>query len=276
MIGVCTDSNAQLPEARCAAAGIEVVPITVTLDGVDYLEGVDLDADGFYAAFAAGRSPTVATAAPSPARFFEAYRRLVDRGATEILSVHIGSDVSGTLNSARLGAEAAPVRVRLVDTGSASFAVACASLAATEAIAAGAGLEEAAAIAEAVAGRCGNVFTVGTLDLARAGGRLAAGEGSPRGAPVLSLRGGQITSVGSAASALDAARLMADHVLAAGHRLRVGVGTSDPSSIPVAEALAARLRAADQVHDIIAYRVGPSVGAHTGPGTAGAVYHEMA
>lgn len=274
MIGVCTDSNSQLPDDIRAAFGIEVVPLTVTVDGTDFLEGVELDADRFYAAFA-DRRPAVATAAPGPARFAEAYRRLAARGASAILSVHIGSEISATLNAARLGAAEADVLVRLVDTGSASFVVAFAALAAAEAIATGAALDDAASTAESVARRCGNVFTVRSLDVARAGGRLAAHQQPVVDTPVLSLRDGRMTTVGSAATADDAEHLMTNVVLAAGRRLRVGVGASDASSMPLARALAARLRAAREVHDLISYRIGPSVGAHTGPGTAGAVYYEL-
>ena len=47
MIGICTDSNAQLAPALAQRFGIEVVPLTVTVDDIDYLEGSDIDADAF-------------------------------------------------------------------------------------------------------------------------------------------------------------------------------------------------------------------------------------
>lgn len=274
MIGICTDSNAQLPPELVGRYGVEVVPLTVTVDGVDHLEGVDLDADAFYARFASGR-PSVSTSQPSPGRFAAAYRALADRGATEVLSVHIGSALSGTLNAARLGARSSPVPVRLVDTGTASFGVGCCVWEAAEALQAGAPAEEAARVAEAVAATVGNVFVVGALDLARAGGRLAAGvqDGGAGAVPVLSLVGGEVKAVGQAADAEEAAAVTTDHVTAAGGGLRVAVGVADAAAAPVADALAARLGARPQVREVVRYRVGPSVGAHTGPGTAGAFFH---
>ena len=124
MIGLVTDSNAQLPPELATRYGVEVVPLTVTVDGEAFAEGVDLDADAFYARFDHG-TPTVSTSQPSPGAFAEAYARVAERGATEILSIHIGSAVSGTLNSARIAVAGSPVPVRLVDTGTASFGVAC-------------------------------------------------------------------------------------------------------------------------------------------------------
>ena len=44
MIGICTDSNSQMPTALAERYDIEVVPVTVTVDDHEYLEGVDLDA----------------------------------------------------------------------------------------------------------------------------------------------------------------------------------------------------------------------------------------
>ena len=51
--------------------------------------------------------------------------------------------------------------------------------------------------------------------------------------------------------------------------LRIAVGTSDESSAPMSRALTEALTGADGVAEVLQYRIGPSVGAHTGPGTSG-------
>lgn len=276
MIGLCTDSNAQLPPDLRERYGVEVVPLTVTVDGIDHLEWVDLDADAFYARFAGGAQPAVATAAPSPGRFAAAYEALAERGATEILSVHIGSAISATLNAARLAARDSPVPVRLVDTGTASFGVACCVWEAAEAVGAGADLDEAAAVAEAVAARTGNVFVVQAVDLVRRGGRMGAAAQDALeddAVPVLRLLGGSYQPVAQARSVDEAADAMAAAVLGGGERLRVGISVADAAGAPVREALERRLTGAPQILDMVRYRVGPSVGVHTGPGTAGAMWY---
>jgi len=277
LIGLVTDSNAQLPLALARRYGVEIVPLTVTIDGHPYLEGTEIDADGFYARFAGGHRPEVSTAAPGPGPFARAFATLAGRGAGEILAVHIGSALSGTLNSARLAAEAAPVPVRLVDTGTASFGVACCVWEAAEALARGASLDEAAAAAARAGREVRTVFTAGALDLAEAGGRLApgtvgAGEG---GIPVLTLDGGQMRTAGHAHGFDEAVDIIAGHVLeaAAASSLRVGLGIADASARPWWEALEARLAGAAGVGEMVRYRIGPSVGAHTGPGTAGVCFY---
>ena len=67
MIGIVTDSTSQLsPELR-DRYDIRVVPITVIVNGVEYQEGVTIDADDFYKHWEAGqpryrrRSPALAS-----------------------------------------------------------------------------------------------------------------------------------------------------------------------------------------------------------------------
>ena len=276
MIGLCTDSNAQLPPELVERYGVEVVPLTVTVDGEPFLEGVDLDADAFYARFAGDASPTVSTAAPGPGLFVAAYEALAARGATEILSVHIGSSISATVNAARLGAQSSPVPVRLVDTGTASFAVSCCLWEAAEAVVDGAGLEEAAEVAERVAGLTDNVFVVRALELARGGGRLSAEADRALEAdaiPVLRLVEGTFRPVAQVRTVEEAADAMAAAVRSGGARLRVGISIADAGASPLWQALEDRLAGVAEIAEMVRYRVGPSVGVHTGPGTAGAMWY---
>src|SRR5690348_10935696 len=142
MIGLVTDSNAQLPIGLSRRLGVRVVPLTVVLDGRARKEGVDLPLDEFYAAFAAGTS--VSTAAPSPGDFLAVYEAAAAAGVSAVVSVHVGSELSGTLNAARLAAARSAIPIELVDTGTASFPIAACVWSAADALAAGADSAEAA------------------------------------------------------------------------------------------------------------------------------------
>ena len=76
MIGIVVDSNSQLPGSLAERYGIEVVPLTVTVNGVEHLEGVDLTHQAFYAAWDEAEAPTITTSQPSPGQLVEAYQRL--------------------------------------------------------------------------------------------------------------------------------------------------------------------------------------------------------
>jgi DegV family protein with EDD domain len=272
-VGLCTDSSSQIPQDLVERFGVEVVPITVTIDDEEYLEGVDLDADAFFALFADGRCPTVTTSQPSPGQFALAYEALADRGCTEILSIHVAASISGTLNSGRLAAHRLGLPVRLVDSGSASFGIACCVWAAGEALSVGASLDEAAILAETLAPDVGNIFISGALDQVRRGG--LAGETvldhshDGEGVPVLTLRDGRVEVVERVATVVDAVNSMAAAAIRWGSRLNVAVGVGDRCADPIADALAAAVGETSNVEEVIRYRLGPSVGAHTGPGTVG-------
>ena len=268
-----TDSNAMLPATLRDRFSVRVVPLTIVLDGRPYTEGVDLIAADFAARMRTGA--TVSTAAPSPGAFVAVYDAAADEGADAILSVHIGSNTSATVDSARLAARESRVPVELVDTGTASFPVACCVWAAGSVLEAGGPLEAAADAARAVAASVGNVFVVGALDLASRGGRLrgpAAAEAEAAGVAVLALRDGAMDVVAHADDVDQAVAAMAEEVeqAAAARPLRVGVG--DAAAEGLATALATRLEDKAGVEELVRYEVGPSVVAHTGLGTAGAVY----
>ena len=267
-IGLCTDSSSQLPPDVAARYGIEVVPVTVRIGDEEYLEGVDLDADRFYDLYRDGERPVVTITQPSSGQYAVAYDELLARGCTEIVSVHVASTVSGSMNAARLAAHQMGVPVRLVDTGVTGFAVACAAWAAAEAAAGGADVDTVAALADAVGATVGNVFVVGAFDLLD--GHDVA-DRTTCAVPVLGLRDGQVHVIDRAADAADAISSMADYVHAwptgpAG-RLRVAIGMADGRVAPLAASLASAVGSFDQVDDVVGFRLGPSAGSHTGPGT---------
>ena len=270
MIGLVTDSGSQIPPVLRDRFAVAVVPLAVVLDDEVYREGIDLSTHEFYARLAAGA--TVSTSAPSPGDFIDAYQRLSDAGADEIVSVHIGSNTSATVAAATIAARTSPVPVEIVDTGTASFAVACCVWAAGDAIAAGADAVAAAEAARHAARRVGNVFVLAGLDRARTGGRLDVAVGDTDATPVLALVDGAIVAIGAVTSVPAAVDAMVDHVVEAAQRLPLRVGVGDALAPDMAEELARRLRGRAEVVEVVHYEVGPSVGAHTGPGTVGACF----
>lgn len=274
MIALVTDSNAQLPDALRDRFGVHVVPLTVVVDGEDRLEGVDLFADEFYDRLAAGAE--VSTAAPSPGRVLEVLSGAVAAGATEILAIHVGSNSSATLSSVHLAARQSPVPVEVVDTQTASFPIACSVWAAGLVLERGGGVAEAAEVARAVAATVGNVFVVGALDLAQRGGRLAAGVTDVDGVPVLALEDGTMNLLGHAPDLEDAVEQMDQFFDRWAGKRPALVGVGDALAPDLAGALADRLRVRPETVELVRYAIGPSVGVHSGPGTAGAVFFPAA
>jgi len=233
-VRLVTDSNAMLPVSLCERYSISVVPLTVVVDGTPHHED-ELDPIEFCQLLRAGA--TVSTSAPSPGELLAAYEDLVAEGATAILSIHVGSNQSATVQAARVAARLITVPVTVVDTGTASFIEGCCVWRAAERLVEGADVDRAALAAHDVAATAASVFTIGEIQRANDGGRLRVTESG--GVPVFVSAGSEMRQQGTVTTAEEAARMMADVVAAHPGPLRVGVGDADDGS--AAEALAAAL-----------------------------------
>jgi len=267
-----TDSNSQLPAALVKRFNVYVVAIPVVVDGNEYLEGVDLDADGFYALFADG-VPEVSTSQPSPGSFVQTYQQCIDDGHEEIISVHVSEALSGTLNSARIAAAMVDATVHLVDSRTLSFGIGCCVWQAGQMIEVGGSAAQAIAAAETIAAQLFSVTALGAAMLLSASGRVEV-ESSGSGIDVLrSGPDGSFASVGAGVTVEQVADLMADTMHNRGDPIRVALGIADSSAMPYYQALEQRLETRNDVIEIVRYRIGPSVGAFTGLGTAGGFWY---
>jgi DegV family protein with EDD domain len=103
---IVTDSGADLAPEQTEGLEFHIVPLSITLAGVTYTSGVDLQPAEFYTLLeSSGQFPT--TSQPSAGDFAALYRRLAQVDP-EILSIHISSGLSGTLEAARAGAALVP------------------------------------------------------------------------------------------------------------------------------------------------------------------------
>lgn len=295
-ITVLTDSSSQLTDVLAERHGVEVVPVTISLDGVDYQEGVDLDADRFYSLLRSDSE--LSTAQPAPGLFVDAVERAAEAGAEMVLAVLVGSQYSGTVSSANVAAGLTSIPLHVLDTGTASFGVSCCVLAASAAIEAGADLDAARLAALDMAETVESVFVLQGLELARRSGRFHQVDlgresplvrsdgsnsvaGSDAGLPigeerdgimVLWAGAGKLEVVDTVFTIEEAATAMAKRVGEYELPMRVASSLAGPPMAPLSETLDQLLAENPLVRDVIHYRVGPSVAAQTGPGTAGVFY----
>jgi DegV family protein with EDD domain len=171
-IRVVTDSTCDLPPAIIAEHHITVVPLYVNFGDESYRDGVDLTREEFYRRLPEAKQiPT--TAAPGPEIFREAYDRLADEGATEVISIHISISLSGTLNPARLGARDAKIPVTVFDSRQLSMGTGFLVLAAAEAAAEGKSMREIIDLLEDQTKRTHVFAALDTLEFLRRSGRMS-------------------------------------------------------------------------------------------------------
>ena len=103
-IKIVTDSTCDLPQSVIEQLSITVVPLFINFGDQGYRDGVDISRADFYGRLPQS-NPLPTTAAPGHEVFKQAYDRLAQDGATEILSIHISESLSGTLNVAKVAAQ---------------------------------------------------------------------------------------------------------------------------------------------------------------------------
>jgi fatty acid kinase fatty acid binding subunit len=274
-VAVVTDSTAYLPDGLADRLSIRVVPLQVVLGGREGAEGSEVTPAEVASALAAW--VPVSTSRPTPARFAGVYRDALDRGASEVVSLHLSRELSGTWDSARLAAaEVGSDRIRVVDSRSAAMGLGFAVLAAAEAAAAGGTQEQVYEAAVGTAERTTTLFYVDTLEHLRRGGRIGAAQALLGTAlsvkPILHVREGRIVPLEKVRTVSKGiARLEALAVAAAGDG-PADIAVHHLAAAERATQLAERLRARlPEVRQFYASEVGAVVGAHVGPGVLGVV-----
>src|SRR5438445_11773013 len=101
---VVTDSTADLPDEWRDRYDIEVVPLKVIFGNETFRDRVDITDEQFFRRLStATKLPT--TSAPSPGEFADVYRRLA-RDHDGCISIHLGAQLSATVQAAQIGAQA--------------------------------------------------------------------------------------------------------------------------------------------------------------------------
>jgi fatty acid-binding protein DegV len=243
---IVVDSTADFPEAPQRFPNWRVVPLYVRFGDESYRDYVELEPEVFYERLrAAPETPT--TSQPTPGDFLDAYRDL--EGYERILSLHIAGGLSGTIESARAAARLIDdERVRVLDSGSASAAIAMLGLAVQRRLERGTSDEEVDAVVERFRRDAGLLFTVDTLEYLARGGRIRRVRGNRK------------------AFLEFASRFETDTADTAG--LRVGIAHADAQQRADVLAQLVRERRPAAVLEVMT-TLGPVLGAHAGPGTVG-------
>jgi DegV family protein with EDD domain len=166
---IVLDSTADFPEAPGRFPNWRVVPLYVLFGDESYRDYVDLTPEEFYARLrTADELPT--TSQPTPGDFLTTYEEL--SGYDRIYSLHLSAALSGTYQSARTAATEIGDEVRVVDSESASAAIAMLGLAIQRRLDRGTTDDEIDELIRHFKEDAGLIFTVDTLEFLRRGGRI--------------------------------------------------------------------------------------------------------
>jgi DegV family protein with EDD domain len=166
---IVLDSTADFPEAPERFPNWRVVPLYVLFGDESYRDYVDLTPDQFYARLRTSEAlPT--TSQPTPGDFLAKYEEL--SGYERIYSLHLSAALSGTYQSAKTAGQELGDKVRVVDSESASAAIAMLGLAIQRRLDRGTTDDEIDELVRRFKQDAGLIFTVDTLEFLRRGGRI--------------------------------------------------------------------------------------------------------
>ncbi|MDQ7092713.1 DegV family protein [Desulfosporosinus sp. PR] len=275
---VLVDSAADIPFERAIAAGIDVIPMPVTIDGKTYLEGVNLTAKDFYAEFNSFKE-LPKTSQPNPSALLECYERSLSNGH-EVVAIHLSSGLSSTFATAQImrDSTSAPEKVHILDSLGASFGYGLLAISAQEILTTASSWQEAEARILDVRQKMRYVFTIDTLEFLVKGGRVSKTAGFIGGLldvkPVLHMTpDGRIEPFAKVRSRRAAIRrlieLMEQEIDRPEQQV---VGISHSACYEEAMMLAQEVRQHFTVKDVWVSEIGCVIGSHTGPGVLAVFY----
>ena len=276
MIRIVTDSTCDLPANVIEQYNITVVPAWVNIGAQSMTDGIELTHKRFYNNLAHyDTHPT--TAAPAPGVFAEAYSALADEGVTEAVSIHVSADLSGFLNSARLGAEtvANRISVALVDSRNVSLGLGLLVLTAAQLAADGASSDEIVNELNTLIPRTVVYCACDTLEYLRRSGRVGfatAGVGSLlKIKPILIVKDGHATSFDRVRTSKKIVPKLLNLLDQAGELSDLAVihASAPASANDLVGALRGRFPSGSSK---LVATIGPAIGCHIGPGAVGLAY----
>ncbi len=270
-IRIVTDSVADLPPALASANGVTVVPAYVVIGNETYKDGVEITADRFYSRLP-GLSRLPTTSQPTIGDFQEVYRRLLEQGH-QIVSIHVSSKLSGTLNSATqakasLGGSSP---IEIVDSQLASAPMGLAVLSAAQWAREMPDYQEVAQRVRQSIVRNHGFVLVDTLEYLQKGGRIGKASAFLGGVlkvkPILTIREGEVHPVERPRS-LERAK---NRIIEMARELAPVRQVNISYSTDRVQALAIRAELAELVdpEHLIESRFGPTLGTYLGPNALG-------
>ena len=272
------DSASDISKKEAEALGIIMLPMTITFDGTDYFDGVDLLPRRFYEMLIESDA-LPKTGQISPFRFKEAFEKHTQNG-DELIVVTISSKLSGTYESAVQAAESFGGRVYVIDSLNACVGERLLAEYALRLIRGGKTAEYIAAELNRVKRRINLIAVLDTLEYLKKGGRIS-GAAAIAGQllsikPVVGIVDGEVKALGKAMGSKKGNNLLNKLV-----EEKKGIDFEMPYATVWTgleqTTLEKHIRDSAQLwkehaEEIPSYIVGATSGTHTGPGAVGVAF----
>lgn len=277
MLRIVTDGAADILPEWAKEYGIDTIPVNILFGEKSYLQGVELDNEGFYKLVEESkRIPK--TSQPSPHQFVEFYRKVAQKGDT-ILSIHITAKLSGTYASAVAAAEElkGEFNVIPIDSAVGSLGIGLLCREARKLERAGKSVDDIVKYVEGIKSKVRVILTLDTLEYAKMSGRVKALQAAL--ASVLNVKPIAILSDGvlNMAERVRTRKASLDRVLAIGKEefgdKPVYLGVVHARDLKSGQALLEDAKKHFNAKETMISELAISIAANLGPGTVGLILY---
>lgn len=274
-VKIVTDSASDISSEIAEKLGITIVPLYVRFGKEEFRERVTINDEEFYKKLIEG-TVHPQTSEPNAQDFLDAYKK-VCKDADAIVSIDISAKLSGTYNSA-VQAKNAMVSgeqkekscpIEIVDSMLVTVPLGLVVIAAAKAAKQGKSLEEVLKITKEAIDNAQPLCLLDTLKYLQLGGRIGKAKALLGNIlnvkPIITIRGGEVLPSGQARSRAKGLDQLFNFVKNASRVDDLAIGYS--TTLDDAITLAQRLGTLPGVPKAMLFRMGTTLGVHTGPGT---------
>ncbi len=272
-IKIICDSLSDVNKEYLEQYDIDVVPLTLILDGKEYRDGIDMKPEEFYKILRE-ENAYPKTSQATYAQFKEVFEKYTKEGKT-VLYISGSSAATGTYQSALMAKNDTCGDIYLYDTNNLTFGAGIFVLRAAQIIQDANNIEEVFEALDEIKEKYILMFSVDTLEYLKKGGRISSTKATVGSLlnikPILEVKDGLVTQVGQVRGKKNVLNKMFEHV-----KERLGddleqdvvyIGCSDDPK--ETEKLTQMAKDAFNPKKIGYFTVGTCIGAHSGPGVGG-------
>lgn len=269
MIKIVTDSSSDIPKDIATEYDITIVPLFARFGDEIFRERVDITDEEFYNRLINGNVHPV-TIQPNPKDFVEVYEKL-SKDADAIVSIHISGKLSGTLNSAYQARDivASKTNIELVDSQTVTTGLGSIVIRAAKVAKDGGNLQQVLDAARYAIENNHSICLLDTLKYLEKGGRIGKAKaliGTLLNVkPLISIKDGEVIPYGQARSRMKGIEQMIEFVKK--YKNIEEVYLAYATTPEDADSLALQLDPIYSREKIKIFRLGTTLGIHTGPGT---------
>lgn len=278
-INVVTDSSVQLTKEEVEKYDITVVPLTITIDGKNYVDGVDISRADFVKKMNEAKE-LPKTSQPAIGKFEEIFKKLTENG-DKVIGIFLARTLSGTIEAARQAAQLIGKEddIKIIDSELTDRAEGFQVLAAAKDAQAGKSMEEIITHVEKIRANQTLEMMVVNLDNLIKGGRLGTLAGTI--ATLLNIRialtmpGGNL-EIEKKGRGKKFSKNFDERVLADIEKNKdkiKEVGISYVNTPEQSQALADKVKAINPKIDVLVQETSPIIATHAGNGAYAILYY---